>query len=112
MKKLLMILAIVAITTTGAFAYGGDVRSPDYGYNNNINTAIFYDGVSTYGNLYYTLYVQSYGEARIDVGEGRSWRNGNPNNYQTGYFQGPFPYVFMSAAVNAPGGYCYVSADW
>lgn len=112
MKKLLMILAIVAITTTGAFAYNGYVQSPDYGYNNNVNTATYYDGISTNGMLNYSLYVQSYGEAQIDVGGGRTWRNGTPNSYQNGYFMGPFSYVFLTAYVNASGGYAYASANW
>lgn len=107
-----MILAIVAITTTAASAYSGYVQSPSYGYNNNVNTATYYDGISTTGYLNYSLYVQSYGEAQIDVGGGRNWRNGTPDSYQNGYFTGPFSYVFLTAYVNGPGGYAYALATW
>jgi len=108
MKKLLM---ITAITATSTYAYSGYVRSPDYGYGTQ-NTATYYDGTGTNGDLYYTLYVESYGEAQINVGGGRSWRNGTPNSYQNGYFTGPFSYVFLTAYVNGPGGFAYASANW
>lgn len=118
MKKLLMILAILTITTTITFAYTGYVRSPEYGYLNNDgirsnqNSTTYYDGISTSGSLNYSLYVETYGEAQIDVGGGRTWRNGTPNSYQNGFFTGPFSYVFLTAYVNGPGGYAYAYATW
>ena len=111
MKQLLMILALAVITTTGAYAYSGYVRSPEYGYG-TVNSVTYYDGISTTGSLYYTLYVQSYGEAQIDVGGGRSWRNGTPGTYQNGYFTGPFTYVTLTAYVEGPGGLAWASATW
>ncbi len=112
-----MILALVAITTTGAFAYDGyvecptDFQYPDYGYNNT-NSATYYDGISTSGTLSYSLYVEYMGQTQIDVGGGRTWRNGTPNSYQNGFFTGPFSYVYLSAYLGGPEGYCSASATW
>ncbi|MEI6048833.1 MAG: hypothetical protein WCS03_08030 [Bacteroidota bacterium] len=113
MKKLLIILAIVAIASTKSFAYThyGFVESPENGYQ-NAKTYSIYPGYYGVPYISYVLYVY-HGGAYIGTESGTdqiSSSTGEITKY--GSFNGYFSYVYMSACNLGEGGYAHVIANW
>ena len=114
MKKLLIILAIVAIASTRSFAY------THYGYVSSDNPPS-YQNHMTYttlgswpGPLAYQLYVDC-GNAYIGTNVGYNSLSSQSQSTKYGSFTGAFNYCYISACgyiYNGHWGYAWVSASW